>query len=66
MKILIIILCIIGLLKLVSLFILYVIEMYHRIIKINIEGVRKDYGIYKDTEWYLIPTIYFTKSSKYF
>lgn len=66
MEILIIVLCIIGLLKLVSLFILYVIETYYRIIKISINGIRKDYGIYKDIEWYLIPTIYFTKSSKYF
>jgi hypothetical protein len=65
MKILIIILSIIGLLKLVSLFILCIIEIYYRIVRISIDGVRRDHGIYKDLEWYLIPAIYFTKSSKY-
>ena len=65
MKILIIILSIIGLLKLVSLFILFIIELYYRILGISIDGVRRDHGIYKGTDWYIIPTIYFTKSSKY-
>lgn len=66
MKILLIILSIIGLLKLVSLFILCVIEIYHRIIKKYINGITKQYGIYKDDSWYIIPTIRVSKSVKYF
>ena len=66
MKILLIILSIIGLLKLVSLFILCGIEIYHRIKDIDIDGVRKDSGVYK-TEWfYVIPSIKFTISEKFF
>ena len=65
MKILLIILSIIGLLKLVSLFILCIIETYYHIVGISIDGVRKDSGIYKSYELYIIPTIYFSKSSKY-
>lgn len=52
-------------LKLVSLFILCVIELYYRIVGINIDSVRRDSGIYKDYEYYIIPTIYFTKVNKY-
>jgi hypothetical protein len=66
MKILLIILSIIGLLKLVSLFILCVIEIYYRIVKVDINGVTKQYGVYKDDSWYIIPTIRISKSSKYF
>ena len=66
MKILLIILSIIGLLKLVSLFILCVIEIYYRIIKKDINGINKSYGIYKDDRWYFIPTITFSKTDKYF
>lgn len=66
MKILIIILSIIGLLKLVSLFILCVIEIYYRIIKKDIDGIKKSYGIYKDDSWYIIPTIAISKSNEYF
>ena len=66
MKILLIILSVIGLLKLVSLFILCVIEIYYRIIKKNINGITKDYGIYKDDSWYIIPTIRISKCGKYF
>lgn len=66
MKILIIILSIIGLLKLVSLFILCVIEIYYRIIKTYINGITKQYGIYKDDCWYIIPTIRISKTNKYF
>lgn len=61
-----IILSIIGLLKLVSLFILCVIEIYYRIIKKDINGIIKDYGIYKDDSWYIIPTIRVSKCNKYF
>lgn len=66
MKILIIILSIIGLLKLVSLFILCVIEIYYRIINTYIDGITKQYGIYKDDSWYIIPTIRISKCDKYF
>ena len=66
MKILLIILSIIGLLKLVSLFILCVIEIYYRIIKKNINGITKEYGIYKDDSWYIIPTIRVSKCNQYF
>lgn len=66
MKVLLIILSIIGLLKLVSLFILCVIEIYYRIIKTYINGITKQYGIYKDDSWYIIPTIRISKTNKYF
>ena len=66
MKILMIILSIIGLLKLVSLFILCVIEIYYHIIKENINGINKSYGIYKDDSWYIIPTIRVSKCNQYF
>lgn len=66
MKILLIILSIIGLLKLVSLFILCVIEIYHSIVKVDIDGITKEYGIYKDDSWYIIPTIRVSKCNKYF
>ena len=66
MKIFLIILSIIGLLKLVSLFILCIIEIYYRIIKVDIDGIDKQYGIYKDDGWYIIPTIRISKCGKYF
>ena len=66
MKILLIILSIIGLLKLVSLFILCIIEIYHRIVKVDINGIDKSYGIYKDDSWYIIPTIRISKCNQYF
>lgn len=66
MKILIIILSIIGLLKLVSLFILCIIETYYSIIKKYINGITKQYGIYKDDSWYIIPTIRVSKFGEYF
>lgn len=48
-----------------SLFILCVIEIYYRIIKVDIDGIDKNYGIYKEDDWYIIPTIKIIKSSKY-
>ena len=53
-------------LKLVSLFILFVIETYYRIIKVDINGITKQYGIYKDIGWYIIPTIKINKCGEYF
>lgn len=66
MKVLLIILIILGLLKLVSLFILCIIEIYHRIAKIDIDGINKQYGIYKNYSWYIIPIISISKCNKYF
>ena len=66
MKILIIILSIIGLLKLVSLFILCIIETYYYIIKKDINGIDKSYGIYKGDIWFIIPTIRISKCGQYF
>lgn len=66
MNTILIILSIIGLLKLVSLFILCVIEIYHRIVKVYIDGISKSYGIYKDDSWYIIPTIRVSKCGQYF
>ena len=66
MKILIIILSIIGLLKLMSLFILCIIEAYYHNKQPSINGITKQYGIYKDDSWYIIPTIRFSKCNKYF
>ena len=66
MKILLLILSIIGLLKIVSLFILCIIEIYHRIVKINIDGITKQHSIYKSDSWYIIPTISISKSTQWF
>lgn len=66
MKVLLIILIILGSLKLVSLFILCIIEMYHCIVKIDIDGINKQYGIYKNYSWYIIPTISISKCNQYF
>lgn len=65
-RISLIILIILGLLKLVSLFILCVIEIYYRIINKDINGIDKSYGIYKDDSWYIIPTIRVSKCNQYF
>lgn len=64
-KILIIILSIIGLLKIVELLALCVIEIYYRIVKIDIEGVSKSFAIFKDDIWYVIPTIGISKVGRY-
>ncbi len=66
MKTVLIILSIIGLLKLVSLFILCVIEIYCSYKDKNINGIKKSYGIYRDDSWYIIPTIRIVKDNKYF
>lgn len=66
MKILLIILAIIGLLKLVSLFILCAIELYCYFKHINIEHIEKEYGLYRDYTFYLIPTVSFYKGKVYF
>jgi len=65
MKVLLIILSIIGLLKIVSLLILCIIEIYYRTIKKHINGITKEYGIYKDDILYIIPTIRISKTGRY-
>lgn len=66
MKILLIILSVIGLLRVVSLFILICVETYYKIKKIDIVGIRRSHGIYKTYEWYIIPTIKFSFTNGYF
>ena len=66
MIIVLIIISIIGLLKLVSLFILCCVELYYKIKGIGTNGLTKGYGIYIDDSWYIIPTIRFSKPGKYF
>jgi hypothetical protein len=57
MKILLIILSIIGLLKLVSLFILCIIEVYNKIKGTDFIELEKVSGIYKSNELFIIPSI---------
>ena len=57
MKILIIILSIIGLLKLVSLFILCIIEVYNKIKGTDFIELEKVSGIYTGNELLIIPSI---------
>lgn len=66
MKILLIILSIIGLLKLVSLFILCAIELYCHFKHINIDNISKEYGIYRNQSIYLFPTIKISKTNIFF
>ena len=67
MQTVIIILAIIGLLKLVSLFILCVLELYFKIVKRDFIEIEKSYAIYhKEIVFYIIPTIGFYKSGKFF
>lgn len=66
MKIILIILAIIGLLKLVSLFILCIVEIYCRIKDISIIGIKRVHGIYKDSYFYIIPTIRISYINNYF
>ena len=66
MKIVLIILSIIGLLKLVSLFILCVIKVVYHLKKDEIVEIQKSYYIYKTSEFYIIPTIRISKYNKFF
>jgi len=66
MKIVLIILSIIGLLKLVSLFILCVIKVVYYLKKDEIVEIQKSYYIYKVLEFYIIPTIRISKYNKFF
>ena len=66
MKILLIILSIIGLLKLVSLFILCYITIVMKQKNKEINDIIKYYGIYRDDSWYIIPTVRVSKTNNYF
>ena len=66
MKIVLIIISIIGLLKLVSLFILCVIKVVYYLKKDEIIEIQKSYYIYKVLQFYIIPTIRINKYDKYF
>ena len=66
MKIILIILSIIGLLKVVGLFILLGIEIYYKIKEIDIDGIKRESGIYKTGYFYIIPSIKFTISERFF
>ena len=66
MKILLIILSVIGLLRVVSLFILVCTEAYYKIKKIGIAGIKRVHGIYKTSECYIIPTFKVSFTNGYF
>ena len=61
-----IILAVIGLLKLVSLFILIVLQLYNKLKGNPICTANKDYCFYITDSFYVIPTIEITKAGKYF
>ena len=66
MKILIIILSIIGLLKLVSLFILALLQIYHYIKGNKAVEAHRDSCFYIEDSFYILPTISISYTDKYF
>ena len=66
MKILIIILSIIGLLKLVSLFILALLQIYYYIKDNKAVEAHRDSCFYIDYNFYILPTISISYTGKYF
>ena len=66
MKTILIILAIIGLLKLVSLFIMIVIEVRFLFRPKGYIEIEKDYGLYRTDKLYIIPTIGISKTGKFF
>ena len=66
MKILIIILSIIGLLKLVSLFILALLQIYHYIKGNKAIEAHRDSCFYIEDSFYILPTISISYTGKYF
>ena len=66
MKILLIILSIIGLLKLVSLFILALLQIYHYIKGNKAVEAHRDSCFYIEDSFYILPTITISYTSKYF
>jgi hypothetical protein len=65
MKILIIILSIIGLLKLVSLFILVLLQIYHFIKGNKVIEAHRDSCFYIENNFYILPTIVISHTTKY-
>lgn len=66
MKILIITLSIIGLLKLVSLFILALLQIYHYIKSNSVIEAHRDSCFYIEDNFYILPTISISYTGKYF
>ena len=66
MKILLIILSIIGLLKLVSLFILALLQIYHYIKGNKVIEAHRDSCFYIEDNFYILPTIAISHTGKYF
>ena len=66
MKILIITLSIIGLLKLVSLFILALLQIYYYIKSNSVTESHRDSCFYIEDSFYILPTIEISYTSKYF
>ena len=66
MKILLIILSIIGLLKLVSLFILALLQIYHYIKGNKAVEAHRDSCFYIEDSFYILPTISISYTGKYF
>lgn len=66
MKTILIILAIIGLLKLVSLFIMVCIEIKFKLNPNGYVEMEKTYGLFKLEGFYIIPTVTFNKCGKYF
>ena len=66
MKILIIILSIIGLLKLVSLFILALLQIYHYIKGNKAIEAHRDSCFYIEDSFYILPTVAISCTGKYF
>ena len=66
MKILLIILSIIGLLKLVSLFILALLQIYYYIKGNKVIEAHRDSCFYIEDNFYILPTIAISHTSSYF
>ena len=66
MKILLIVLSIIGLLKLVSLFILALLQIYHYIKGNKVIEAHRDSCFYIEDSFYILPTVTISYTGKYF
>ena len=66
MKIFIIILVILGLLKVVSFFILLCVELYYKIKRIEIDSIVKTHSFYRISSFNITPTIKLKKHSIYY
>lgn len=66
MNIILIILSIIGLLKLVSLFILALLQIYHYIKGNKVVEAHRDSCFYIEDNFYIFPTIAISHTSRYF